>query len=436
MTGLRKWVSKLLSNQNGGDQSSTDESAKNDATEDSGNGRSGVEANGRGHERELREFVYLDRDSVVSLLASIEGAIKQERTEQIGSQSTERVAGGINASISGVGAKVEGEQVEMGESSSEVVHNYAIQSLFNQLDQHRRQDKDIGLINSGEESEVKASEEIRGKVLRANVKLETHYIYRFYKVMSNIQENIPEAIDPEDENVLELIESMFGAEIPVSGRVLGHQVKHGKIQPGEPETSDGEPLYIVGQLNALKLWQDVPDALFDGEEYTVFCRVKETYDEDSWHPLTLAQKIETVSPPMANVLTKFMERAAALAKEEASEQSTNSFDIDNWTNKLTEFDKIAGVDGSGDDTHQKFMNECIIEKGNNMLPPFDRSEQIQLYKEYVSYLRDQGISISNEDQAEATNDMVFDTHVSMNNKKHVIDVDALQIESQIVAIYW
>jgi len=68
----------------------------------------------RGYERELREFVYLDRDSVVSLLASIEGAIKQERIEQIGSRSTKRVAGGVNASISGVGAKVEGEQVEMG----------------------------------------------------------------------------------------------------------------------------------------------------------------------------------------------------------------------------------------------------------------------------------------------------------------------------------
>jgi len=49
--------------------------------------------------RELREFVYLDRDSVVSLLASIEGAIKQERIEQIGSRSTKRVAGGVNASI-------------------------------------------------------------------------------------------------------------------------------------------------------------------------------------------------------------------------------------------------------------------------------------------------------------------------------------------------
>jgi len=88
---------------------------------------------------------------------------------------------------------------------------------------------------------------------------------------------------------------MFGAEIPVSGRVLDYQVKNGRIQPGDPDDSDGEPLHIVGQLNALKLWQDVPDALFDEEEYTVFCRVEETYDEESWHPLSLAQKIETVS---------------------------------------------------------------------------------------------------------------------------------------------
>jgi len=36
--------------------------------------------------------------------------------------------------------------------------------------------------------------------------------------MMYLQENIPEAVGPEDEDVLELIESMFGAEIPVSGR--------------------------------------------------------------------------------------------------------------------------------------------------------------------------------------------------------------------------
>lgn len=96
-----------------------------------------------------------------------------------------------------------------------------------------------------------------------------------------LQENIPEAVGPEDEDVLELIESMFGTEIPVSGRVLDYHVKNGRIQPGELDDSGGEPLNIVGHLNTLKLWQDVPDALFDEEEYTVFCRVEETYDEES-----------------------------------------------------------------------------------------------------------------------------------------------------------
>jgi len=97
-----------------------------------------------------------------------------------------------------------------------VVHNYAIQSLFDQLDQqHRRHDEDVGLIDSDEETEIDVSEVIRGKILRVDVELETHYLYRFYKVMMYLQENIPEAaVGPEDEDVLELIESMFGAEIP------------------------------------------------------------------------------------------------------------------------------------------------------------------------------------------------------------------------------
>jgi len=113
--GLKKErISNRLGRENGEDQSPSDESPEDDSVEDSDDREPNDEEDDRGYERELREFVYLDRDSVVSLLASIEGAIKQERIEQIGSRSTKRVAGGVNASISGVGAKVEGEQVEMG----------------------------------------------------------------------------------------------------------------------------------------------------------------------------------------------------------------------------------------------------------------------------------------------------------------------------------
>jgi len=92
----------------------SDESPEDDSVEDSDDREPNDEEDDRGYERELREFVYLDRDSVVSLLASIEGAIKQERIEQIGSRSTKPCCWWSNASISGVGAKVEGEQVEMG----------------------------------------------------------------------------------------------------------------------------------------------------------------------------------------------------------------------------------------------------------------------------------------------------------------------------------
>lgn len=425
--GWRDRLNSLLGRQSGEEQP---------ASEESGEEEPDAEADDREYKRELREFVYLDRDSVVSLLASIEGAIKQERVEQIGSRSTDRVAGGVDASISGVGAKVEGEHVEMGESSSEVVHNYAIQSLFDQLDQHRRHDEDVGLIDSDGEPEVDVSEITRGKILRVEVELETHYLYRFYKVMMYLQENIPEAVGPEEEDVLELIESMFGTEIPVSGRVLDYHVKDGRIQPGEPDDSSGEPLHIVGQLNALKLWQDVPDALFDGEEYTVFCRVQETYEEESWHPLSLAQKLETVSPPLAQILTQFIERAATLAKEEASEQYNGDVGLDDWIDALAEFDERAGVDGVGDDLHQDFMNAYLAEEGLPAHSPSGEMELIDFYTEYGTYLRNHDFSLSKENEAEVTNHMIFDEHRSVNAEEGTVDVDAFQIEAQIVAIYW
>jgi len=41
-----------------------------------------------------------------------------------------------------------------------------------------------------------------------------------------------------------------------------------------------------------------------------------------------------------------------------------------------------------------------------------------------------------DDEAEATDYMIFEERRSMGSEGEAIDVDALQIESQIVAIYW
>ncbi|WP_049972505.1 DUF6414 family protein [Haladaptatus cibarius] len=434
--GIKTWLSKLWNGQEKENQSLDDEPSDQDLVEDSVDENSGLDTDEHEYERELREFVYLDRDSVVSLLASIEGAIKQERIEQIGSRSEDRVSGGINASISGVGAKVEGERVEMGENSSEVVHNYAIQSLFDQLDQHRRNDVDLGVLDTNKKDEIDISEIERSDVLRVDVELKTHYLYRFYTVMMYIQENIPESVGLEEEDTLELIESMFGSEVPVSGRVLDYQVKNGRIQPVESDNPDGEPLHIVGQLNTMKLWQDIPDALFDGGEYTVFCRVKELYEDEPWRPLSLAQKIETVSPPLAQALTQFMERASALAEEEASEQYSGDADLDQWMDALTEFDDRAGIDNRTDTLHREFMTEYVLENGIPALTPSGSTELVNFYKEYAIYLREHNIDLSKGDEAEATDRMIFSEHQSMGDRETRTSVDGLQIESQIVAIYW
>jgi len=44
--------------------------------------------------------------------------------------------------------------------------------------------------------------------------------------------------------------------------------------------------------------------------------------------------------------------------------------------------------------------------------------------------------LSKDDEAEATDYMIFEERRSMGSEGEAIDVDALQIESQIVAIYW
>lgn len=386
--------------------------------------------------KELREFVYLDRDSVVSLLASIEGAIKQERVEQIGSSSENRVSGGVKAEISGVGANVGGERVTMEEDSTEIVHNYAIQSLFDELEKHRRSDDEIGVlpIEDGEKRDI--SDVSRKDVLRVEVELETHYLYRFYRVMKYIQENIPEAVGPEDEDVLELIESMFGNEVPVSGRVLDYQVEDDEIRPAEACGSDAEPLQIVGNLNIAKMWQDIPDILFDKEEFTMFCRVEQKHEDGEWHPLSIAQRIETVSPGLAQTITHFMERGADLTEREASKGQSGNVNLEGWVDDLAKFDKLANISVVDEDFHREFLIDYVDEEGTLAVSRSGNMELVEFYHKYADRLREKEITLSSTKEAEAINNMIFDDHHSMDDPGDRKAVEGVQIETKIIAIYW
>lgn len=386
--------------------------------------------------RELREFIYLDRDSVVSLLASIEGAIKEERIEQIGSSSEERISGGVNAEISGIGANIGGEQVRMEEDSTEVVHNYAIQSLFDELDRHRRTDADLGTLTDDETSEIELSDLNRSDIMRVEVELETHYLYRFYRVMRYIHENIPESVGPEDEDVLDLIESMFGTEVPVSGKVLNYHIKDDRIVPVESDDAAVDPLYIVGQLNTRKLWQDIPDALFDGEEYTVFCRVEEIYEDEEWHPLSLAQRIETVSPPLARAITHFMERAVVLAEREANNIYDDTADREKLKDGLSKFDQRSGIAGVNEIHHENFLYEYLTQGKVLSQASSENTELISFYQQYGDYLRDQEFDLSKSDEAKAINDVIFNDEMSIEDIEEDKVIEGVQIESKIVAIYW
>ena len=386
--------------------------------------------------KELREFVYLDRDSVVSLLASIEGAIKQERVEQIGSSSENRVSGGVKAEISGVGANVGGERVTMEEDSTEIIHNYAIQSLFDELEKHRRLDDKIGVLPIEDDEKRNLSDVSRKDILRVEVELETHYLYRFYRFMKYIQENIPEAVDPEDEDILEVIESMFGSEVPISGTVLDYQIEDDEIRSAESCGSDADPIKIVGNLNVAKMWQDIPDILFDEDEFTVFCRVEQRHEDEEWHPLSIAQRIETVSPGLAQAITHFMDRATKLAEEEASNNQSRNIDLEEWTDNLEKFDEHAKIGAIDEDFHSDFLIDYMKEEGAPAMSRSGNTELAEFYDKYADRLREKDITLSSTKEAKAINNMIFDEHYLMDDPGDREAVEGVQIETKIIAIYW
>lgn len=195
-------------------------------------------------------------------------------------------------------------------------------------------------------------------------------------------------------------------------------------------------MYVVGQLNATKLWQDVPDALFDGEEYTVFCRAEQVHEGGGWRPLSLAQKIETVSPSLAGVITHFMERASAIAKEEAGEIHSESLDDEKWNSHLEEYGEIAGVTGVDNDVRKEFLEEFETEYGVPDSAIKGDPGLLEFYTKYAEYLRAEGYSVSKGSGAEATDSMIYNVHLSVDDSEEIEAVEGAQIETKVIAVYW
>jgi len=176
----------------------------------------------------LREFVYLDETSVISLIASTTGGITEQKSTVKRRQISGSIKGGLGDKTSSLGATVGATK----EKSSEAVRRYVIQSNFKELYEMRATDMVIsdeydpslsvprrawnGLTSipsrvrdsGAEEDEPEPPTEVefrRGDLAEVNVNLGSHEVYNFYTAVGSMAEMFD--LFPEDSEMSQQLDT-------------------------------------------------------------------------------------------------------------------------------------------------------------------------------------------------------------------------------------
>lgn len=263
----------------------------------------------------LREFVYLDEASVVSLLASRLGPLAEQITE---SASTTRGSEfGLTGSFTtggspkpsgqlGTAAKLTSSDMR----GSSTVRKASAQSNFRELYKYERRrivnlrSKRNGLVQDVDGET--ASQLKRGNLVELDVELEADPSFAANLVLSEVALMIgPDAeefgIASSDLNKLSAVNRIIGrlqvGLVPVRARVVGYTHLQSSVA-GVRHV----PIYLVGLTNSDGYWQDTRTALFSKRQYTLLARLSGDGFEEEWSPNKLLTVLESRAPQLARAI--------------------------------------------------------------------------------------------------------------------------------------
>jgi hypothetical protein len=299
-----------------------------------------------------REFIYLDEISVVSLLAALEGEIKQSVTDTL----TQTDETDLSASVSGPKGifSTESRAVSTQSSAREVVRRAVIQSTFRDL--WRR---DVGVLLHDIESKgrtrrskvstlpelkrelkslrkdklaVDLSEINRGAILEMDVRLEADWFFKMATVGSSLLDLVADKEElfgvaggdvKQATNLIEVLKELSVGLVPVRGTSASHcvievdgvsvVVARDVLAADSQLLARARRLELVGFTETASYWRDLRRTLFSGSTYTAYARVERGVVDLSWNPIKIADLFEEVVPGLGENIVNSLQGLRASA---------------------------------------------------------------------------------------------------------------------------
>ncbi|MTJ67019.1 hypothetical protein [Nocardia seriolae] len=281
-----------------------------------------------------REFIYLDEVSVVSLLAGLQGEIKEAVTDTLSRTEDHSVGGTVGEAKAR--ASIESRLGASRTSTNEVVRRAVIQSTFRDLWRRdvgvllhnisgikRRLRKPIHSFRDLEKAlrrlkkaklAVPLSDIHRGDIVEMDVKIEADQFFKLITIgttmldLVNGREDLFGTSDVEDFRkvapMIDVLRELLVGLVPMRGLATSHSVIEVAGEPvviatellGNEVRKGARPLELVGFAESDSFWRDLRRTLFSGSTFTVYARAEGPALSSPWSPMKIADILESLSP--------------------------------------------------------------------------------------------------------------------------------------------
>lgn len=378
----------------------------------------------------LREFIYLDETSVVSLLASLEGEITESLITR--SESVNRELGKSNKGLSykGTGYNRINESETLERSGSETIQRSVIQSRFDELYESRQNQL---LLPSEEGLEVE--EVTRSEIIELDGYVNIAESYRVFKILEyltntfedieELQKSIEDIPREELDAVSGFLSSLFGNQVPVKIDVVNYRIVEGHIQHVHnlDSAEEGKPISIVAYLNRDSLWDD-PLTVFSGNtEFTIYGRV--ISNEVDWTPLRLTRVLEDHFPDQARQVNMAL-KTALLNLEKEGGKSEVSIDIEKNLEELLS-DLQSGLETRG---YSLEDSDLTTFASDDVTADSEFEDYTEARDEVEHVLEELDADVDSDDKAE----LLWET--IMGEEDQVQNDEDVEFEIKPIGIYW
>lgn len=338
-----------------------------------------------------REFIYLDEVSVVSLLAGLQGEIKEAVTDTLSRTEDHSLGGTIGAAKAG--ASVESRLGASRTSTNEVVRRAVIQSTFRDLWRRdvgvllhnisgikRRSRKPIHSYRDLENAlrrlkkaklAVPLSDIHRGDIVEMDVKIEADQFFKIITMGTTILDlmngredlfGISDADVREVAPMIEVLRELLVGLVPMRGlatshsviEVAGERVVIATELLGNEVRGGARPLELVGFAESDSFWRDLRRTLFSGSTFTVYARAEGPVLSSPWSPIKIANLLESLSPDLRDQIMlppQQLDLGNTQSVETPEARATAQFQLDNFA--------VALQTASGTTPDSTAVNEAV-----------------------------------------------------------------------------